>query len=67
MKSTVRRAIEIEGTELVLELSKATAINVDKKMIHLDELEDGTYRLIFSKSLIDDFSKIKSLKIIRED
>lgn len=63
----LRRAIEIEGTELVLELSKATSIGVDKKMIHLDELEDGTYRLIFSKSLIDDFSKIKSLKIIRED
>lgn len=62
-----RRAIKIEGTDLVLELSKATAIKGKKKMIHLDELEDGTWRLIFSKDLIDDFSKVESLKIIRED
>lgn len=51
----------------VLELSKATAIKDKKRMIHLDELEDGTWRLIFSKDLIEDFTKIKSLKIIRED
>jgi hypothetical protein len=50
-----------------LELSKATAIQGKKKMIHLDELEDGTWRLIFSKDLIEDFRKIKSLEIIREN
>lgn len=66
-KDTLRRAIEIEGTDVVLELSRATAIDVDKKMIHLDELPDGTFRLLFSKSLIDDFTKVHSLKIIRED
>ncbi len=63
----MRRAIKIEGLDIELELSKATAITVDKKMIHLDELPDGTFRLIFSKSLVDDFSKIKGLTIIRED
>jgi len=63
----LRRAIEVEGTDLVLELSKATAIQGKKRMIHLDELDDGTWRLIFSKDLISDFSEIKSLKIIRED
>jgi len=36
-------------------------------MIHFDELDDGTWRLIFSKDMIDDFSKIKSFEIIRED
>ncbi len=30
----MRRAIEIEGTELTLELSKATAVRTSKKMIH---------------------------------
>jgi hypothetical protein len=54
---------------VVLELSKATAIKGKKRMIHLDELDDGTWRLLFSKDLVEteDFPKIKSLKIIRED
>ena len=69
-KDTTRRAIEVQGFEEVLqtlELSKATAIQGKKRMIHLDELDDGTWRLIFSKDLIDDFSLIKSFDIIRED
>lgn len=70
MKSKeVRRAIKVNltGTDLVLELSKASAIQGKKKMIHFDELEDGTWRLIFSKDMISDFSLIKSFEIIRED
>ena len=62
-----RRAIEIEGTDVVLELSKATAIKTNKNMIHLDQLDDGTWRLIYNGNLIPDFSEVKSLKIIRED
>ena len=65
----VRRAIKVNltGTDLILELSKATSIQGKKKMIHFDELEDGTWRLIFSKDMISDFSLIKSFEIIRED
>ena len=62
-----RRAIEIEGTDIVLELSRATAVKTDKQMIHLDQLNDGTWRLIYNGNLIPDFSEVKSLKIIRED
>lgn len=63
----MRRAIEIEGLDVTLELSKATAIKSSKEMIHLDKLPDGTWRLIYSDSLIEDFSKVKSLKMVRED
>jgi len=63
----MRRAIEIEGTEHVLELSKATAVRTSKRMIHLDELSDGTWRLIYNGEMIPDFTKVKSLKVIRED
>ncbi len=68
-KKEIRRAIKVnlEGTDLVLELSKATAIAGNKKMIHFDELPDGTWRLMFSRDMIDDFSKIKSFEIIREN
>lgn len=64
----VRRAIQIEGTDLVLELSKATAIKgTQTKMIHLDQLKDGTWRLIYNEDLIPDFTKVESFKIIREE
>lgn len=62
-----RRAIEIEGTDVVLELSKATAIHTDKKMIHFDQLPDGTWRMIYNGEMIPDFTKVLGLKIIRED
>lgn len=63
----MRRAVKIEGTELVLELSKATAVKTDKQMIHLDQLKDGTWRLIYNSNLIPDFTKVQSLTMIRED
>jgi len=62
-----RRAIEIEGTDTVLELSKVTAVRTNKNMIHLDQLDDGTWRLIYNSEMIPDFTKVKGLKIIRED
>ena len=62
-----RRAIELEGINQVLELSKVTAVKTKNNMIHLDQLEDGTWRLIYNGNMIPDFSVIKSFKIIRED
>lgn len=62
----MRRAIKLTGTDLVLELSKVTAIKTDKRMIHLDELPDGTWRLIFNGNMIPDFTKIEVMEIIRE-
>lgn len=63
----MKRAIKIEGLDIELELSKATAVRTDKQMIHLDQLPDGTWRLIFNSNLIQDFSKVEAFKIIRED
>lgn len=62
-----RRAIGLQGTDLVLELSKVTAVKTSQRMIHLDELPDGTWRLIYNGNHIPDFSKIESLVMIRED
>jgi hypothetical protein len=63
----MKRVIKIEGTGEELVLSKATAVKTNRRMIHLDELPDGTWRLIYSVNTIPDFSKVESLKIIRED
>lgn len=63
----MKRAIYIEGLDKELVLSKVTAVKVDKKMIELTELPDGTWRLIYSTSVIPDFKEVKSFKVIRED
>jgi hypothetical protein len=62
-----RRAIELVGTDIVLELSKVTAVRTQQRMIHLDQLQDGSWRLIYNGEHIPDFTKIECLKIVRED
>lgn len=62
----VWRAIEIEGTDEVLILSKATAVKTKQNMIHLDQLPDGTWRLIYNGDMIPDFTKVLGLKILRD-
>jgi hypothetical protein len=62
-----RRAIRIEGLGVDLELSKVTALKVPKKMIELTELPDGTWRLLYSSSVIPDIKDVKGFTIIRED
>ena len=50
------------------DISKVTAIMIpDFDSIHLDRLSDGTYRLIYGKGLIEDFSQIESIEMVRED
>lgn len=48
-----------------LNITKAVSIKSPKKMFTLEELNDGTYRLLWSESLVKNFSDIKSLEIIR--
>lgn len=62
----VRRAIKLKGSEEILELSKVTAVRTDKQMIHLDQLPDGTWRMIYNANLIPDITKIEAFEIVRE-
>jgi hypothetical protein len=62
----VRRAIKLAGLDTELELSKVTAVKTDKQMIHLDQLPDGTWRLIYNANLIPDIKKLEGFIIIRE-
>jgi len=62
-----RRAIKLVGTDIILELSKVTAVRTKQRMLHLDELPDGTWRLIYNGEHIPDFTKIECFKIVRED
>ncbi len=63
----VYRAIEVDGIDKILVLSKVTAVKTSQNMIHLDQLNDGTWRLIYNGNMIPDFTKVLGFKIIRED
>lgn len=63
----MRRAIKINGTDLVLELSKVTAVKTSMNMIYFDQLQDGTWRLIYNGNLIPDFTKIINFEVVREE
>lgn len=67
MKRTLRINFNNDEAPRDLEISKAAYINADvKTLMQLEQLKDGTYRLIFTRNLIEDFSKIKSFEMIRE-
>jgi hypothetical protein len=66
MKRTIRINFN-DGTFTDLELSKATSVRTKNEMLYLDKLNDGSWRLIWNESLINDFSKVINLEIIRED
>lgn len=67
MNKEVKRSVDLVGTGIILELSKATAVKTKQNMIHFDELPDGTWRLIYNGDMIPDFTKIEAFKIIREN
>lgn len=66
MSELCKRSIVLEGIGTELVLSKATAVKTDKQMIHLDQLPDGTWRLIYNANLIPDFTQLKSMNIVRQ-
>lgn len=67
MSKQIYRAVEVEGTDHTLILSKATAVKTKNNMIHFDELPDGTWRLIYNGNMIPDFTKVMGFKILREE
>jgi hypothetical protein len=50
-----------------LEIGKAASIKTGNEFITIEKMKDGRWRLLFSESLIEDFSKVKGFSISRED
>jgi hypothetical protein len=61
----VRRAIKLQGTNVLLEISKFATPSVAKEFIHLDKLPDGTWRLLWNVKDAPDTSQIEALVFIR--
>lgn len=50
------------------EISRVTEINLSegrRNFIHMDEMEDGTWRLTYTKGAVDNFPRVKSFDILR--
>jgi hypothetical protein len=68
MSNKIRRAIKVNlvGTSTTLELTKFATPMVEKQFIHLDQLPDGTWRLLFNLEG-HDVQDIESFVFVRED
>mgnify|MGYP003484180001 CR=1 FL=1 len=67
----MKRSLEInynndkESQELVI--GKALSVKSSDEFIILEKMPSGQWKLIFSESLVDDFSIIDNFKMIREN
>ncbi len=69
-KQEPKRAILLAGPDKELTISRATKINISdegKQFIHLDQLKDGTFRLCWTSGIVEEWSTIQALIMIRED
>ena len=67
VKKKVRRAIRMGADLPDLELTKVTCIKKSRKQfIHLDQLHDGTWRLVYTETTIPDITRIDAFEIVRE-
>ena len=67
-KEKTKRHLRFNGADIPdIEISKVSVIKKGKNMFYLDQLDDGTYRLVYSLDMIPDLTKVNNIEIIRED
>ena len=66
IKKSPKRQLYLTGLDKSLELSKVSEVKVSKKeFIYLDKLDNGTWRLCYTSSTIDDIKNLISIDMIR--
>ncbi len=56
-----------DGSIKDLDISKVAKINTERSMFCLEELKDGTYRLLYSPNIVPHLPDVLTIEIIRED
>ena len=56
-----------EGEPIDLDIEFAVELNIKQPMISMEALDNGSYRLIYDKKLIPDFTKVVNFEILREN
>lgn len=68
-----KRAMRIQmmdGSHKDLSISQAVSMKTSKEndnRIYLEQLTDGSYRLLWTEGIVKEFKDIKGFEIIRED
>ena len=55
--------IELLGLDIKLELEVLTRLNIDKKLMDIEEVVDNKYRLTFSRTFIQDVYNVDKILI----
>jgi hypothetical protein len=65
----IMRANFKDGSHNDFKITRAVKLNVkdDDKRIYLESLPDGTFRLMWTAGMLDEFSELVNLEMIRED
>lgn len=63
----VKRILHLQGLDRDLVLSKVVSVDTPKPIMNLEQLPDGTWRLIYQKALIPDITKFQGILMVRED
>lgn len=66
MTQKVRRALALEGTDIVLELKTVATPKTPTEFIYIDKLPDGAWRLAFNVKGVC-IQDVQALRMIRED
>lgn len=61
------RLHKTDGTHVDMVISRAASVDTKQSMINIDKLPDGTWRLIWDRNLLEEFTEFKSLEMIREN
>jgi len=62
-----KRRLLLDGLGVELELGRVVQINTDKKMIYIEEMNDGKWRFTYSSAAISDIKDLIGIQIIREN
>lgn len=60
----MKREFELVGTGVILPISRGTLLDVTRRFLHMDELDDGTWRITVSKSLSETITAIEEIRIV---
>ena len=69
-KSEPKRAILLTGPDKELPITRGVKINIreeGRQFIHIDQMKDGNWRLCFTAGVVEEWSEIKALVMLREE
>ena len=65
-RKPIRRSLHFEGLGTEVEVSRVVELDVERPFLYVEPLADGTFRLTYSKALVEDIRRVEAIRIVRE-